>query len=69
MKIDEYGQGLIIDRPVKNGCGFFDLPKQEQCTSKEHNPPKNIYIPQGKGYRHVCPDCGKETIITNPITY
>lgn len=40
--------------------GFFDLPKQDKCLHPEHNPPSHIHIPQGKGYNHVCPSCGKE---------
>lgn len=38
--------------------GFFDLPKDETCIHPEHNPPTGLYIPPGKGYRHVCPGCG-----------
>lgn len=41
--------------------GFFDLPKINQCMDPEHKPPMYIHIPQGKGYRHVCPSCGKVT--------
>lgn len=44
-------------------CGFFDLPKIKRCNDREHEPPKYLYIPQGKGYKHVCPTCGSETIM------
>lgn len=55
--------------PVKKG-GFFDLPKEKKCTSQDHEPPKHICIPQGKGYRHVCPSCGAEvTIIPQQISF
>lgn len=43
--------------------GFFDLPKLNICNNPEHNPPTHIHIPQGKGYRHICPGCGKEQVI------
>lgn len=46
--------------------GFFDLEKPEyedNCVSIAHNPPTHIFIPSGKGYRHVCPRCGKITTI------
>ena len=49
--------------------GFFDLPKQESCNHPEHNPPTHLHIPEGKGYRHVCPGCGKQVILKNPINY
>ena len=46
--------------------GFFDLPVKEKCTHPGHNPPSHLYIPPGKGYRHVCPGCKKETILIPP---
>ena len=54
-----------ITKPEKQG-GFFDLPKDTRCKDKSHNPPTHIYIPQGKGYRHVCPSCGKVTELIPP---
>lgn len=48
----------------KKDSGFFKLPITEQCTHIYHNPPQHLYIPPGQGYRHICPSCGKETIIT-----
>jgi hypothetical protein len=54
-----------IDIPAKKG-GFFDLPKIEQCRHPEHNPPGHIHIPQGKGYRHVYPACGAESVLIPP---
>lgn len=47
----------------KKDSGFFDLPTKNECKDKEHNPPSMILIPQGKGYRHVCPSCGKVSIV------
>lgn len=50
--------------------GFFDLPKVNTCKDHSHNPPSHIYIPQGKGYKHVCPSCGAEsTIIPQQISF
>ena len=54
-----------ITKPEKQG-GFFDLPKDTRCKDKSHKPPTHIYIPQGKGYRHVCPSCGKVTDLIPP---
>lgn len=39
--------------------GFFDLSAHKQCLHPEHEPPGMIHIPYGKGYRHVCPACGR----------
>lgn len=47
-------------------CGFYDLPKTVTCTHPEHTPPTMLYIPQGKGYRHVCPSCGKVSNLVPP---
>jgi hypothetical protein len=47
--------------------GFFDLPPEAICTNPHHNPPSYIHIPYGKGYRHVCPGCGKVTEIYGNI--
>lgn len=33
------------------------------CIHPEHNPPMHLCIPYGKQYRHVCPACGKETVM------
>lgn len=46
--------------------GFFDLPIVNTCKHPEHNPPSHIHIPQGKGYNHTCPSCGKTTTIIPP---
>ncbi len=49
-------------------CGFYDLPESEtvKCTHPDHQPPLMLHIPQGKGYRHVCPSCGKVTNLVPP---
>jgi hypothetical protein len=50
--------------------GFFPLPQSNKCNSSEHEPPKYLYIPPGQGYRHVCPACGKVSVIIPPqITF
>jgi hypothetical protein len=62
-RIDGKTVMLMIDNIGKKG-GFFDLPKDEKkCNDPEHEAPNMIYIPPGKGYRHVCPKCGEESII------
>lgn len=46
--------------------GFFDLPNIERCNHPEHEPPKHLYIPQGKWYKHICPNCGKVSVLVPP---
>lgn len=46
--------------------GFYDLPQVKNCKNPSHQPPTHIHIPQGKGYRHVCPSCGKVTNLNPP---
>lgn len=50
----------------RNKGGFFDLVNEKKCNNPSHNPPTHLHIPQGKGYRHICPSCGKETILIPP---
>jgi len=53
-----------------NKSGFFPLEQPSFCGHPEHEPPTHLYIPQGQGYRHVCPFCGKEQVlIQTKITY
>lgn len=42
---------------------FFDLPLDTTCRHPEHKPPTGLYIPPGKGYKHVCPTCGVEQLL------
>ena len=51
----------LLGNPKESG--FFPLDKKKVCNSREHNPPSHLHIPQGQGYQHVCPQCGKVTII------
>lgn len=63
------------DRQPQKG-GFFPLPnfpettkEGKRCNDREHEPPIYLHIPQGQGYRHVCPSCGKvSTLIPPQIT-
>ena len=48
---------------TKEKSGFFDLDPAKICGDPKHSPPTHIHIPGGKGYRHVCPKCGKVTTI------
>ena len=44
--------------------GFEDDPYfNEICRHPEHEPPNMLVIPEGMIYRHVCPGCGKTTIL------
>jgi hypothetical protein len=58
-----------FNTPNEKG-GFFDLPNKKMCNHPEHNPPTHLHIPQGKGYKHLCPACKKSTIVIPPqITF
>lgn len=60
------GLSELSKRKKEKKGGFFDLDIPESCNDPEHNPPSHLHIPQGKGYRHVCPSCKKEQIIIPP---
>jgi len=49
--------------------GIEDDDKPEPCRHPEHNPPTHLYIPAGKRYRHICPGCGQEAIISSTFTH
>jgi hypothetical protein len=57
---------MILEIPEKGG--FFTLPKEKVCHHPEHDPPMHLVIPQGKGYRHICPGCGFTQDIIPPQT-
>lgn len=59
--LGDYGRGEMPEKNKKSG--FFDLPDHKRCRHPEHQPPSHMVIPPGKGYRHVCPGCGKVTVI------
>lgn len=45
--------------------GFFDLPAGYRCRHPSHEFPSMLYVPEGKGYKHVCPGCGNAIVVTN----
>lgn len=52
---------------TKKKSGFEDDPAvKNPCRDRQHEPPQHIVIPQGKIYRHICPSCGRETVIRPP---
>jgi hypothetical protein len=53
-----FGIQAQLNKPSDKESGFFDLKAERHCESPAHNAPKLLHIPQGKGYRHVCPQCG-----------
>jgi len=55
--------------PDKPKGGFEDIPAQERCLNREHEPPSHMVIPAGKQYRHVCPGCGKVAVMRAPVTF
>lgn len=68
----QYLADTVFNRKPQEG-GFFPLPKfpekekdMDTCNDHEHNPPQYLHIPQGQGYKHVCPSCGKVQIVIPP---
>ena len=45
--------------------GFFNLPHFFPCQHPEHSPPSMLHVPNGQGYRHICPKCGNISILTS----
>ena len=42
--------------------------KQEiPCFHPEHNPPMHLWIPEGKNYTHICPNCGTKVIVKSMV--
>lgn len=58
--------------PQKDGFFPLDIFEKfnpipiDRCNDHEHEPPKFLHIPQGMGYRHKCPRCGKTTTVIPP---
>jgi len=68
----EYLSENVFNRKPQEG-GFFPLPdfphqkiEEKKCNNLDHDPPMHLHIPQGQGYKHVCPSCGKTRIIIRP---
>ena len=56
--------------PKLEKSGFFDIHPTKLCNHPDHGFPSHLYIPFGKGYRHVCPSCGNvTTVIPQQITF
>jgi hypothetical protein len=64
---EAYCQGYLQSNIDSKNGGFFDLDEVERkCNHIEHEPPMHLYIPEGKGYKHICPGCGKSVNIIPP---
>lgn len=57
------------DKEASTGSGFFKLPNWHTCTHPQHAFPTHLHIPQGEGYRHVCPECGQMQEVINYGNY
>ena len=64
MKLKPDFSSTIEEINKSKQSGFFDLEEKKYCNHPNHNPPSYIHIPQGKGYRHICPQCGNVIEIT-----
>lgn len=41
-----------------------------RCRDVHHQPPMHLYIPPGEKHVHICPSCGKRTVMMGSnITY
>lgn len=70
--IEWYPKDLLeneIEKMEKDNSGFFDLPISKTCNHPEHKFPSHLWIPFGKGYKHICPSCGNKIIVRNPIIF
>lgn len=58
----------MSDRHKSIGKGKW-VPKRP-CMNRNHNPPGHLYIRPGETHIHICPGCGKETVMSGgPATY
>lgn len=55
---------IIFNTQNEKKGGFYDLENEKICRHPDHTPPSHLYIPFGKGYKHVCPSCNKVFNIT-----
>ena len=53
----------------KRESGFEDDPRGVLCRHPEHAPPGHMVIPPGEIYRHVCPACGRESVLRPPQVF
>lgn len=65
MRLQE-GKGVVMGKK-KRQSGFEDDP--DYCPHRQHNPPSYMVVPPGKIYRHVCPRCGRESILRSHGTF
>lgn len=40
--------------------------KKKPCLNPGHEVPGLLYIPPGQTYKHVCPGCNNEIVVTTP---
>jgi hypothetical protein len=56
--------------PNEEESHFEDIEETKTCCHIEHNPPTHLYIPHGKRYIHICPECKERTVFQPPqITF
>jgi hypothetical protein len=50
---------------MNQGSGFFKVSDEgrKRCQDPEHDFPTMVYIPPGRGYRHVCPTCERSIVV------
>ena len=51
------------DNEKQSGFEPYDGPEINICRHPSHTPPMHLYIPVGQQYRHICPGCGRETVL------
>lgn len=60
---------MKTDIATKEKSHFEDIPKQEICKDLSHNLPSHMVIPYGKQYVHICPTCGKRSVLRSIGSY
>lgn len=55
----------MISSPYLDNRGMFeDIPQENLCLDRSHNPPTHVCIPHGKRLVHICPSCGKKQTVS-----
>lgn len=64
MFTPEQIERIINSQSKFKQSGFEDDPLPNWCRHPGHNFPTHLCIPVGKKYRHVCPACGNEIVVS-----
>lgn len=67
MPFDTLGPVRLAPAETRRS-GFEPIPGHGRiCLDRGHNPPTHLFIPPGMRYRHFCPSCGHEVILSQEV--